>query len=206
MGGKSFAVALLAVVAFGRVIADGLPISSRDDILKSVSALAEELISYYEGDELGNVPGLLPEDKYFFWESGLFMTSFIDYWRITGDDTYNEPVREGILWQTGDKKDFMPANQSELLTNDDQCTWALAAMTAAEYEFPNPPEDQPQWAALAQAVFDSQRRRLNAEDGEDGTCGGGLRWTISLASPGYDYKNGTPLATLTTLFLSLRSK
>jgi mannan endo-1,6-alpha-mannosidase len=206
MGGKSFAIALTAAVAFGRVTAEGLPIGSHDDILKSANALAEELMSYYEGEEPGNVPGLLPEDKYFFWESGLFMTSFIEYWHLTGDDTYNDAVREGILWQTGDGQDFLPANQSAIMTNDDQCTWALAAMTAAEYEFPSPPDDQPQWAALARAVFDSQRSRLDAEEGEDGTCGGGLRWAISLNSAGYGYKNGTLSATLVVSSLLWRCK
>ncbi len=69
--------------------------------------------------------------------------------------------------------------------NDDQGFWGLSAMLAAETNFQNPPADQPQWLALAQAVWNTQA----APDRHDGTCGGGLRWQIPLANSGYDYKN-----------------
>jgi mannan endo-1,6-alpha-mannosidase len=59
----------------------------------------------------------------------------------------------------------------------------MSAMTAAELNFPNPPADQPQWLALAQAVFNTQVPRL------DGNCGGGLRWQAFTFLNGYDYKN-----------------
>lgn len=49
----------------------------------------------------------------------------------------------------------------------------IAAMSAAEFNFPNPPSDQPQWLALAQAVFNSQAPRWNTD-----SCGGGLKWQI----------------------------
>lgn len=39
----------------------------------------------------------------------------------------------------------------------------IAAMSAAEFNFPNPPPDEPQWLALAQAVFNSQAPRWNTE-------------------------------------------
>jgi hypothetical protein len=42
----------------------------------------------------------------------------------------------------------MPANQSKSLGNDDQGFWGMTAMTAAEYNFPNPSSDEPQWLAL----------------------------------------------------------
>jgi len=59
----------------------------------------------------------------------------------------------------------------------------MSAMTAAELGFPNPPADQPQWLALAQAVFNTQVPRL------DSLCGGGLRWQAYEFLNGYDYKN-----------------
>ncbi len=59
----------------------------------------------------------------------------------------------------------------------------MSAMTAAELNFPNPPADQPQWLALAQAVFNTQVPRL------DQNCGGGLRWQAYNFLNGYDYKN-----------------
>jgi len=78
----------------------------------------------------------------------------------------------------------MPANQTHSEGNDDQCFWGLAAMAAAEMNFPNPPSDQPQWLALAQAVFNEQWARWDSQN-----CGGGLRWQIFPFNSGYDYKN-----------------
>ncbi len=68
--------------------------------------------------------------------------------------------------------------------NDDQAFWGLAAMSAAENKFPNPPDNQPQWLALAQAVFNSQALRW-----DEPTCGGGLKWQIFTFNNGYNYKN-----------------
>jgi mannan endo-1,6-alpha-mannosidase len=56
-------------------------------------------------------------------------------------------------------------------------------MTAAELNFPNPPSNQPQWLALAQAVINTQIPRL------DDLCGGGLRWQAFPFLNGYSYKN-----------------
>lgn len=57
-------------------------------------------------------------------------------------------------------------------------------MTAAEYNFPNPPKDGPQWLALAQAVFHTQAERWDNDH-----CQGGLKWQIFPFNTGYDYKN-----------------
>lgn len=60
----------------------------------------------------------------------------------------------------------------------------MAVLSAAEYNFPNPPVDQPQWLALAQAVFNTQAARWDTTD-----CNGGLRWQIFQWNNGFDYKN-----------------
>ena len=110
--------------------------------------------------------------------------ALIDYWYYTGDDTYNAITTQALLHQTGDDNNFMPQNQTSTLGNDDQSFWGLAAMSASEANFPNPPADKPQWLALAQGVFNSQVPRW-----DDSTCGGGLRWQIFPFNNGYDYKN-----------------
>lgn len=112
------------------------------------------------------------------------MGTLIDYWYYTGDDSWNDDTMEGLLFQVGDKADYMPRNQTKTEGNDDQGFWGLAAMTAAEYKFPDPPDDKPQWLALAQAVFNTQAARWDTEH-----CGGGLRWQIFTWNNGYDYKN-----------------
>lgn len=78
----------------------------------------------------------------------------------------------------------MTPNQTKSEGNDDQGFWGLAAMSAAEVNFPNPPSNQPQWLALAQAVFNTQAARWDAT-----TCGGGLRWQVFAFNNGYTYKN-----------------
>ena len=112
------------------------------------------------------------------------MGCLIDYWYYTGDGTYNDIVTQGMLFQVGPDNDYMPPNQTKDEGNDDQVFWGFSAMSAAEYRFPNPPPDQPQWLALAQGVWNSQVLRWDRT-----SCGGGLRWQIFQFNNGYDYKN-----------------
>lgn len=60
----------------------------------------------------------------------------------------------------------------------------MAVLSAAEYNFPNPPANQPQWLALAQAVFNTQAARWDTNH-----CNGGLRWQIFQWNNGFNYKN-----------------
>src|ERR1700761_9008625 len=101
------------------------------------------------------------------------MGALIDYWYYTGDTKYNNITQEGLLFQVGPNNDYMPPNQTRTEGNDDQGFWGMAVMTAAEYNFQNPPASDPQWLALAQAVFNTQAARWDAAD-----CNGGLRWQI----------------------------
>lgn len=141
------------------------------------------MMSYYTGDQPGDVPGNLP-DPYYWWEAGAMFGALIDYWFYTGDDTYNDIVTQGMMHQAFSTEDFMPLNQSRTEGNDDQAFWAIASLQAAERKFPDPPEDKPQWLALAQAVFNEQAERWHKD-----TCGGGLKWQIFKYNNGYNYKN-----------------
>ena len=77
----------------------------------------------------------------------------------------------------------MPPNESASLGNDDQAFWGMAALSAAETNFPNPPLKDPSWLSLAQAVFNEQVGRWDTQ-----YCGGGIRWQIYEIT-GYDLKN-----------------
>jgi hypothetical protein len=110
--------------------------------------------------------------------------AMVDYWYYTGDTTYNDVVEQALLSQVGTDNNYMPTNQTKTEGNDDQGFWGMAAMSAAETNFQNPPSDQPQWLALAQAVFNTQAARWDTS-----TCGGGLRWQIFTFNNGYNYKN-----------------
>jgi len=110
--------------------------------------------------------------------------TLIDYWALTGDDSYNAITSQALVHQGTENADFMPRNQTRTLGNDDQGFWGMAAMSAAENNFPNPPPDQPQWLALAQSLFNQWASRW-----DDTSCGGGLRWQIFTFNNGFNYKN-----------------
>lgn len=112
------------------------------------------------------------------------MGALVDYWYYTGDDQFVNLTSQGLLFQAGPNHDYMPKNQTLTEGNDDQGFWGLAVMSAAENNFPNPPEDEPQWLSLAQAVFNTQAARWDPDH-----CNGGLRWQIFSWNSGYDYKN-----------------
>lgn len=152
-------------------------------IKNAASQIAYDMVMYYTGNETGDTPGNLP-DPYYWWETGAMFGSLIDYWYYTGDATYNNITTQAMLHQVGPDDNYMPPNQSKTLGNDDQAFWGLAALSAAEVNFPNPGEDEPQWLALAQAVFNTQAARWDNQ-----TCGGGLKWQIFTFNNGYNYKN-----------------
>ncbi|KAK0628176.1 glycosyl hydrolase family 76-domain-containing protein [Bombardia bombarda] len=120
-------------------------------------------MSFYDGDQPGGIPGLLPP-PYYWWEAGALMGALVDYWYYTGDTTWNNITQEGLLHQVG------------LLGH--------GSHVGSRVWFPESPKDQPQWLALAQAVFNTQAARWDANE-----CGGGLRWQIFTWNNGYDYKN-----------------
>ncbi|KAI5925101.1 glycoside hydrolase family 76 protein [Camillea tinctor] len=182
--------ALGALLLTGHLVsAQYYKIDSTDAIKTSAKQLAYDLMTYYHGNESGGTPGILPgpppAGDYYWWEGGAMWGAMVDYWHLTGDTTYNDVVSQALLFQVGPNKDYMPPNVTASLGNDDQGFWGMSAMQAAEENFPNPPSDQPQWLALAQAVFNTQADPSR----HDTTCGGGLRWQIPFANNGYDYKN-----------------
>ena len=83
-----------------------------DSIKAAASTAAYGMMQYYTGNQTGMTPGLLP-GPYYWWEAGAMFGQLIEYWYYTGDSTYNELVSEGMLFQVGPNKDFMPANQTK---------------------------------------------------------------------------------------------
>ena len=145
--------------------------------------MAYDLVTFYTGNNTGDVPGNLP-DPYYWWEAGAFFGSLVNYWAFTGDSTYNKITVQALEHQAGTKGDFMPLNQTYTEGNDDQSFWALSAMMAAERNFPNPSPSMPGWLAMVQAVFNEQAHRWDKT-----SCDGGLRWQIYTWNAGYGYKN-----------------
>ena len=158
-------------------------LSSLESIKAAAKTAAYGLVKFYTGNYTGDTPGNLPS-PYYWWEAGAMFGALVDYYYYTGDSQYNEITTQGLLAQVGPNRDYMPPNQTKTLGNDDQAFWGMAVMSAAETKFPDPPADNPQWLALAQAVFNSQALRWDTQ-----FCNGGLRWQIFTFNTGYDYKN-----------------
>ncbi|KAH1512677.1 hypothetical protein KXX29_002543 [Aspergillus fumigatus] len=114
-----------------------LNVTDPDNIKEVASQLAWDLVSFYTGNNTGDVPGNLPA-PYYWWEAGAFFGTLVNYWRYTGDDTYNNITMQAILHQAG-TGDFMPSNQTRTEGNDDQAFWAFTALMAAEHNFPTHP-------------------------------------------------------------------
>jgi mannan endo-1,6-alpha-mannosidase len=106
-----------------------------------------------------------------FWKAGAVFGGMVEYSYLTGDTQYDALVSEGMQWQSGEGRNFMPVNQSEVLFSTAHSAWGLAAMTAAEMGFSKPKNGD--WIDYAKNVFDIQASRFEEED-RNGTCGGGL--------------------------------
>lgn len=167
-------------------LALSLDISNKTSVTSAAKTIADSIMSTYNGTEPGQIPGLFT-GPYYWWESGLVWDGLVNYWALTGDDSYNDIVNQALSWQVGSGNNYMPVNQTKAEGNDDQSTWALAAMTAAEQGFPNPSVEGSSnltWAQLAENVFNEQAARWDQQ-----TCGGGVRWQIFTFNAGYSYKN-----------------
>lgn len=184
--------ALVATTLLGATAnAQYYKIGNTAQIKESARTLAYDMMLFYHGNESGQIPGILPgppadgKGDYYWYHGGAMMGTYIDYWHLTGDTSYNSVVMQGMQFQVGEDQNYQPRNWTASLGNDDQAFWGMAAMLAAENKFPNPPSDRPQWLALAQAVWNAQNR----PDRHDKECGGGMRWQIPPFNGGYDYKN-----------------
>ncbi|KAF8417860.1 glycosyl hydrolase family 76-domain-containing protein [Tirmania nivea] len=179
-------IAVAALLTTQSVLVSALDLNPDDpkSVFAVAKVLSDNIMEMYTGNKSGgDFPGRFPA-PYYWWESGAVMGALIDYWAYTGDAGNNPAVTQALIHQAGDDRNYEPTNVTRELGNDDQSFWALSAMTAAERKYPDPPTDQPQWLALAQAVFVRQTPRWEPE-----FCNGGMRWQVVQFNAGYNYKN-----------------
>ncbi|KAG0153003.1 hypothetical protein PDIDSM_1962 [Penicillium digitatum] len=139
-------------------------------------------MTWYKENGTDN-PGFISRS---WWTGAALFLACLNHWHATNDTTYNEEVSIGMQHQGSPTGDFMPT-WAIGIGNDDQMFWGLAAITAAEYKFPNRPTGNT-WLTLAEGVFNDQK----ASDGKgwDTTvCGGGIRWQKEIWQSGYTMKN-----------------
>jgi mannan endo-1,6-alpha-mannosidase len=151
------------------------------------------MMSYYTGNQPGQVPGLLPgslscnpnaDGIYCWWEAGAMWGALINYWQYTNDSSYNSIISDSLQFQRGPQNNFNPPNQTKSMGIDDQVFWAFSALDAVEANFPEAGGDNPSWLALAQAVFNFQAAYWDTV-----TCSGGYRWQVYSFNAGYNLKN-----------------
>lgn len=175
---------LLLLLQLVLVTAIDLNPSDPESIRTAAGTIAGHILDYYNTSDPDRPVGLFIP-PYFWWQSGAAWGSLLDYWYYTGDTQYNHYIKESLLAQVGENKDYVPLNQTTTEGNDDQAFWGITVMAAAERGFENPNSSEPQWLYLAQAVFNTMSLRWDGSD----ACEGGLRWQIFQWNSGYDYKN-----------------
>ncbi|KAK7921525.1 family 76 glycosyl hydrolase [Apiospora marii] len=159
-------------------------------IKKAAALVAEDLMSFYDGDKPGHIPGMLsdpaPFGDYYWWTGGLLWNTLIDYSSVTGDTKYVDTTVKGLEWQLGEHGDFLPANWTVQAGNDDQGIWANAGLTAAMSGLPAPSVNgTSDWLSPARKVVDE----LTVRRIDNGTTEGALRWQIAPFNNGYNYIN-----------------
>ncbi|KAF9882765.1 hypothetical protein FE257_005313 [Aspergillus nanangensis] len=171
---------LRAALLASAVSALNLDINSEESIKDAAGTVSFNMMTNYTANHTGEIPGKLPGT---WWRGAILYNTLIDYWHFTDDASNNPAVTQGLNWQRGDNDNYMPANYSSYLGNDDQLAWGLAAMSAAELNFPQE-DSMPEWSVLAANVFDTLVPRWDTK-----SCNGGLRWQIYPYQAGYATKN-----------------
>lgn len=160
-----------------------LDTSDTDSICEVASIIADGVLNYYDGSRYGGSVGCF-SPPYYWWEYGVAFGSLLRFQHMCNNDTYENLVYNALLSQAGDDKNYQPTNQTNSEGNDDQATWGLTVLEAAEINFKSPTDDgYPSWTKLAENVFDAIYKRWDED-----TCNGGLRWQYNSNRDGYDYK------------------
>ncbi|KAJ8124691.1 hypothetical protein O1611_g8950 [Lasiodiplodia mahajangana] len=182
---SSFSFAQLLLSATGALAALTVDVNDVDSVKKAAALVAEDLMSFYTGEIPGLLPGPPPDGQYYQWTGGALWAAMLDYRSRTGDTQYDDKISEGLLFQRGPDNDYLAPNWTASEGNDDQAIWGMAALLAAETNFPAPAGGNLTYTSLAQNVFDEQSDQVRRV--HNGTCAGGLRWQIFFTNNGYNF-------------------
>ncbi|KAF2267535.1 hypothetical protein CC78DRAFT_530644 [Lojkania enalia] len=157
--------------------------------LRSATAdYAYGLMTYYKNNVTG-LPateiGIFPKPLY-WWVAGAAWGGLIEYTQFSGDQSYVNTITQALVANYGPNNDILLPWRKDQEGNDDQAFWALALMSALEYQFPEPKPAAP--ATYLQVVENSFNNMISRWD--TSSCNGGLKWQIYPEnSYGYNYKN-----------------
>jgi mannan endo-1,6-alpha-mannosidase len=109
----------------------------------------------------------------------------IEYSQFTGDDSHVKTLQQALTANYGPDNDFILSYRKGETGNDDQAFWALAVMSAVEYQFPDPAQAPASYLEVAINAFENIVGRW-----DETSCGGGLKWQVYPENDyGYNYKN-----------------
>ena len=93
-----------------------IDLDDQASLRKASKAIAENVQSYYHGTEVGGTPGIFGEPELVAWnESAIAWNALVDYWRLTGDDSYLDQTVQALSFQQGDNHDYQPSNRTASL-------------------------------------------------------------------------------------------
>lgn len=165
-----------------------------DALSLAVKQVSNGVFTFYNNDNTGI--GLFPE-PYDWSQSGAAWDSLVNYWYLTGDTSHNAATQAALSAQTGPDDNYLVPNQTISEGNENRTVWGLAALTAAERNFPQADGQGSSWEDLARNVFDGLAPRWDTQ-----SCGGGLRSQIFTFNSGYNWKNSASQA----LFFQLAAR
>ncbi|KAH7051201.1 glycosyl hydrolase family 76-domain-containing protein [Macrophomina phaseolina] len=171
-----------------------IPTNDPDALSLAVKQVSNGVFTFYNNDNTGI--GLFPE-PYDWSQSGAAWDSLVNYWYLTGDTSHNSATQAALSAQIGPDDNYLVPNQTISEGNENQTVWGLAALTAAERNFPQADGQGSSWEDLARNVFDGLAPRWDTQ-----SCGGGLRSQIFTFNSGYNWKNSASQA----LFFQLAAR
>lgn len=80
------------------------------DAAKNVATVLWSMYANSENKVLSGIPGLLTYPPYYWWQAGAMFGQLIDYWYYTNDTTWNDMIREGVVHQMGEQKNYVCLN------------------------------------------------------------------------------------------------
>ncbi|KAH8730940.1 glycosyl hydrolase family 76-domain-containing protein [Phaeosphaeriaceae sp. PMI808] len=189
MGFSKFAGAVLLPFLSLASIATSIQFDpeSEDSIRAATRQYAYGLMSLYQNNATNTAIqdiGIWPKPHY-WWEGGAAWGGMIEYSMFTGDQSYTKTLQQALTANYGPANDFILSYRKDQTGNDDQAFWALAVMSALEYQFPDPEKAPAKYLDVAINSFNNIVGRW-----DEGSCGGGLKWQIYKENAyGFNYKN-----------------
>ncbi|KAF2001881.1 glycoside hydrolase family 76 protein [Amniculicola lignicola CBS 123094] len=170
-------------------LVSGVELNADDEasIKEATAKYAHGLMSLYKNNATDTPEteiGIFPKPLY-WWEAGAAWGAMVEYTQLTGDESYVGTLQQALVANYGPENDIILPWKKDQEGNDDQAFWALAIMSALEYQFPEPSKAPAKYLEVAENSFKNIVSRWDTT-----SCNGGLKWQIYPENAyGYNYKN-----------------